>query len=182
MEKVWLQSYPPTVPAEIGPLTDSSLSDLMESACKRYQDKAAYLSMGKSLSYTELDRLAGEFAGWLQSEGLGKGSRVALMMPNLFQYPVCLFGALRAGCIVVNVNPLYTPRELEHQMKDSGAEAIVVVEGVEVTAGARVLHDVVARWGPFRACRRPCDRSAARCGRCTTCCRACGRDRPSRSR
>jgi long-chain acyl-CoA synthetase len=140
MEKVWLQSYAPTVPAEIGPLEDSSLAALMESACKRYQDKAAYLSMGKSLSYTELDRLAGEFAGWLQSEGLGKGSRVALMMPNLFQYPICLFGALRAGCIVVNVNPLYTPRELEHQMKDSGAEAIVVVENFAHTVEQVLPH------------------------------------------
>jgi long-chain acyl-CoA synthetase len=140
MEKVWLKTYPPTVPAEIGPLKDSSLADLMEKACQRYRDKAAYLSMGKSLSYAELDRLAGEFAGWLQSEGLGKGSRVALMMPNLFQYPVCLFGALRAGCVVVNVNPLYTPRELEHQMKDSGAEAIVVVENFAHTVEQVLPH------------------------------------------
>jgi long-chain acyl-CoA synthetase len=140
MERVWLQSYPPTVPADIGPLQDSSLADLMGKACKRYAGKAAYLSMGKSLSFTELDLLASEFAGWLQSQGLGKGSRVALMMPNLFQYPVCLFGALRAGCVVVNVNPLYTPRELEHQMKDSGAEAIVVVENFAHTVQQVLPH------------------------------------------
>ena len=133
MEKVWLQSYPASTPAEIGPLQESSLAELMTNACKRYCEKTAYISMGKGLSYTELDRLSREFAGWLQSIGLGKGSRVALMMPNLLQYPICLFGALRAGCVVVNVNPLYTPRELEHQMKDSGAEAIVVVENFAQT-------------------------------------------------
>jgi long-chain acyl-CoA synthetase len=140
MEKVWLASYPSIVPAEIGPLKESSLADLMASACKRYQDRTAYISMGKEMSFTELDHLADEFAGWLQSEGLGKGSRVALMMPNLFQYPVCLFGALRAGCVVVNVNPLYTPRELEHQMKDSGTEAIVVVENFAHTVEKVLPH------------------------------------------
>ncbi|HZV53329.1 MAG TPA: long-chain-fatty-acid--CoA ligase [Rhodocyclaceae bacterium] len=133
MDRIWLQSYPASTPAEIGPLKDSSLAELMENACRRYDDKAAYLSMGKSLSYAELDRLSLEYAGWLQSIGISKGSRVALMMPNLFQYPICLFGALRAGCVVVNVNPLYTPRELEHQMKDSGAEVIVVVENFAYT-------------------------------------------------
>jgi long-chain acyl-CoA synthetase len=152
MDKIWVKSYPAGMPAEIGPLKESSLAELMESACQRYGGKAAYLSMGKSLSYTELDRLAAEFAGWLQSIGLGKGSRVALMMPNLFQYPVCLFGALRAGCVVVNVNPLYTPRELEHQMKDSGAEAIVVVENFahtveQVLAHTQIRHVVVTPMG-----------------------------------
>ena len=128
MEKVWLKSYPGSVPADILPLKENSLAEMMENACRRYGDKTAYISMGKELSYSELDRLATDFAGWLQSVGLKKGSRVALMLPNLFQYPICLFGILRAGCIAVNVNPLYTPRELEHQMKDSGAEAIIVVE------------------------------------------------------
>jgi long-chain acyl-CoA synthetase len=140
MEKSWLKSYPPSVPAEIGPLQDSSLADLMERACKRYQDKTAYISMGKKLSFSEFDRRAAEFAGWLQSVGVRKGSRVALMMPNLFQYPICLFGALRAGCIAVNVNPLYTPRELEHQMKDSGAEVIVVVENFAHTVEKVLAH------------------------------------------
>jgi long-chain acyl-CoA synthetase len=140
MEKVWLKSYPDSVPAEIGPLTEASLADLMAKACARYGDKCAYLSMGKALSYAELDRLSQAFAGWLQSIGQGKGSRVALMMPNVLQYPVCLFGALRAGCVVVNCNPLYTPRELEHQMKDSGAETIVVVENF-----AHTVQQIVAR-------------------------------------
>jgi long-chain acyl-CoA synthetase len=152
VEKIWLKSYAPSVPAEIGPFQDNSLAELMASACRRYGDKAAYLSMGKRLSYAELDQAALEFAGWLQSVGLGKGSRVALMMPNLFQYPICLFGALRAGCIVVNVNPLYTPRELEHQMKDSGAEAIVVVENFahtveQVLPRTALRHVVVTPMG-----------------------------------
>ena len=152
MDKIWLQSYPATTPAEIGPLKESSLAELMADACQRYGDQIAYLSMGKSLSYATLDKLSLEFAGWLQSVGLGKGSRVALMMPNLFQYPVCLFGALRAGCVVVNVNPLYTPRELEHQMKDSGAEAIVVVENFaytveKVLAHTQLRHVVVTPMG-----------------------------------
>jgi long-chain acyl-CoA synthetase len=140
MEKIWLQSYPANKPAEIGPLAESSLAEMMANACARYSDRIAYLSMGKGLSYAELDRRSLEFAGWLQSIGFGKGSRVALMMPNLFQYPICLFGALRAGCAVVNVNPLYTPRELEHQMKDSGAEAIVVVENFAKTVEKVLPH------------------------------------------
>jgi long-chain acyl-CoA synthetase len=152
MEKIWLKSYPTNVPADVLPLKENSLAELMEGACKRYGDKAAYISMDKTMSFAELDRVAMEFAGWLQSVGLGKGSRVALMMPNLFQYPVCLFGALRAGCVVVNVNPLYTPRELEHQMKDSGAEAIVVVENFagtveKVLAHTQLRHIVVTPMG-----------------------------------
>ena len=152
MERIWLQSYPPTTPAEIGPLQESSLADLMERACKRYGSRDAFISMGKTLRYAELDALAKEFAGWLQALGLGKGTRVALMLPNLFQYPVCLFGALRAGCTVVNVNPLYTPRELEHQMKDSGAEVIVVVENFahtveQVLSRTQLKHVVVTPMG-----------------------------------
>ncbi len=143
MEKIWLKSYPKGIPAEIGPLTESSLAQLMINACQRYGDKVAYLSMGKELSYAELDRQSLAFAGWLQSIGLGKGGRVALMMPNLLQYPICLFGALRAGCIVVNCNPLYTPRELEHQLKDSGAEAIVVVENFAHTVEQVLPHTAV---------------------------------------
>ena len=152
MEKVWLKSYPAHVPAEIGPLAESSVADLFAKACRRYGDKPAFLSMGKHLSYAELDRLSGDFAGWLQSIGLKRGSRVALMMPNLLQYPICLFGTLRAGCVVVNVNPLYTPRELEHQMRDSGAEAIVVVENFahtveHVIANSALRHVVVTPMG-----------------------------------
>ena len=140
MEKVWLKTYPANVPADILPLKENSLAELMANACRRYADKTAYISMGKELSYAELDRLAADFAGWLQSVGLKKGSRVALMLPNLFQYPICLFGILRAGCVAVNVNPLYTPRELEHQMKDSGAEAIVVVENFAHTVEQVLPH------------------------------------------
>jgi len=140
MEKIWLKTYPATVPADILPLQENSLAELMANACRRYADKTAYISMGKELSFAELDRLAADFAGWLQSVGLKKGSRVALMMPNLFQYPICLFGILRAGCVAVNVNPLYTPRELEHQMKDSGAEAIVVVENFAHTVEHVLPH------------------------------------------
>ncbi len=143
MDKIWLKSYPQGIPAEIGPLTESSLAELMANACQRYGDRIAYLSMGKSLTYAELDRQSLAFAGWLQSIGLGKGGRVALMMPNLLQYPICLFGALRAGCIVVNCNPLYTPRELEHQLKDSGAEAIVVVENFAHTVEQVLPHTAV---------------------------------------
>lgn len=101
---------------------------LVEQACATYADKVAYISMGKEMTYGELDEQTRAFAGWLQSIGLKKGDRVVLMMPNLLQYPVALFGTLRAGCTVVNCNPLYTPRELEHQMKDCGATAIVIVE------------------------------------------------------
>jgi long-chain acyl-CoA synthetase len=152
MERIWVQSYPAGKPAEIGPLKESSLAELMASACLRYGDLTAYISMDKRLSYAELDRLSMEFAGWLQSIGMSKGSRVALMMPNLLQYPICLFGALRAGCVVVNVNPLYTPRELEHQMKDSGAETIVVVENFaqtvqKVLPNTNLRHVVVTPMG-----------------------------------
>ena len=152
MEKIWLKSYPEGVPAEIGPLAESSLAELLVNACRRYGDKTAYLSMGARLSYAELDRRASEFAGWLQSIGIGKGARVALMMPNLLQYPVCMFGALRAGCVVVNCNPLYTPRELEHQMKDSGAEVMVVVENFartveQILPQTSIRHVIVTSMG-----------------------------------
>ena len=138
MEKIWLQSYPPGVPAEISIDHVSSLVDLFEESCRKYADKVAYVSMGREMTYRELDSLSRDFAGWLQAKGLKKGDRVALMMPNLLQYPVALFGTLRAGCAVVNCNPLYTPRELEHQLKDSGATAIVIVENF-----AHVLQQVI---------------------------------------
>jgi long-chain acyl-CoA synthetase len=128
MDRIWLQSYPAGVPADIGIDHCPSLVALFEEACRKYADKVAYISMGVEMTYGELDAKSREFAGWLHAKGLKKGARVALMMPNLLQYPVALFGTLRAGCVVVNCNPLYTPRELEHQLKDSGAEAIVIVE------------------------------------------------------
>ena len=129
MDKIWLQSYPPGVPPEVDLDEFSSLVDLFEQSVRKFAARTAYVNMGKSLTYGELDELSARFAGWLQGElGLGPGARVALMMPNCLQYPVAMFGVLRAGLTVVNVNPLYTARELEHQLKDAGCEAIVIVE------------------------------------------------------
>jgi len=152
MDKIWIKNYPPGVPAEISISHISSLVDLFEEACRKYADKVAYISMGKEMTYRELDSLSRDFAGWLQSLGLGKGDRVALMMPNLLQYPVALFGTLRAGCVVVNVNPLYTPRELEHQLKDSGAKVIVILENFattleQVLVRTEIKHVVVTPMG-----------------------------------
>ena len=129
MDKIWLKSYPPGVPAEIDLEEFASVGELFERSCGKYGDRGAFLNMGKSLSYAELERLSGHFGAYLQQVlRLPPGSRIALMMPNVLQYPIAMFGALRAGYTVVNCNPLYTARELEHQLKDSGAEAIVIVE------------------------------------------------------
>jgi long-chain acyl-CoA synthetase len=143
MEKIWLQSYPNGVPAEIDIDHIPSLVALFEKACTTYADKVAYISMGKEMTYRQLDEESKAFAGWLQAKGFKKGDRVALMMPNLLQYPVALFGTLRAGCVVVNCNPLYTPRELEHQLKDSGAIAIVIVENFAHTLEQIIAHTAV---------------------------------------
>ena len=152
MDKIWLKSYPPGVPAEIDYSDYQSVGDLFEKSVKQFADRPAFHCMGKSITFAELDRLSAAFGAWIQSKGLGKGARVALMMPNVLQYPVCLYGTLRAGCTVVNVNPLYTARELEHQLKDSGAEVIVVLENFahvlqEVIANTPVKHVVVASLG-----------------------------------
>ncbi|MCB1777412.1 MAG: AMP-binding protein, partial [Candidatus Competibacteraceae bacterium] len=128
MERIWLKEYPPGVPADIDLHEFASLKDILEKSCQRFADLPAYSNMGVTLRYRDIDRLSRDFGAWLQSLGLGKGDRVALMMPNVLQYPVALFGALRAGLTVVNVNPLYTARELEHQLKDSGASVIVIIE------------------------------------------------------
>ncbi|WP_374339600.1 long-chain-fatty-acid--CoA ligase [Leeia sp.] len=129
MEKVWLQHYPAGIPAEIDMSEFSSLADLFEQSVKKYSSRPAFHNMGKSLSYAELDELSARFASYLQNGlGLQKGDRVAVMMPNVLQYPIAMYGILRAGLTVVNVNPLYTPRELEHQLNDSGAHTIVIVE------------------------------------------------------
>lgn len=133
MERIWHKSYPSGVPAEIEMDGVTTLVSVVRDSCRRYADKTAYISMGKTLSYAELDTLTRDFAAWLHTQGLGKGDRVALMMPNLLQYPVALFGTLRAGCIVVNCNPLYTAHELEHQLADSGARAIVVADNFAAT-------------------------------------------------
>ena len=140
VEKIWLKSYPPGVPAEIDFRQFKSIGDLFEKSCAKFRDRTAYVNMGRSLTFGELEHLAAAFGAWLQSRGLARGTRIALMMPNCLQYPVCVFGALRAGYAVVNVNPLYTARELEHQLKDSGAEVIVILENF-----AHVLEQVVGR-------------------------------------
>ncbi|MEM9056876.1 MAG: long-chain-fatty-acid--CoA ligase [Pseudomonadota bacterium] len=141
MEKIWLKEYPSGVPAEIDVNEFSSLKDIIEKSCARYQDLPAYSNMGKVLSFGELDQLSRYFAAYLQKvAGLQKGDRVALMMPNVLQYPVAAFGVLRAGMVVVNTNPLYTPRELEHQLTDSGAKAIVILENF-----AETLEKVIDR-------------------------------------
>ena len=128
MEKPWLNSYPPGVPANIDLSEYRSIVDLLEQSCTKYKDRMAFHNMGAELSYAELDYLTRNFAAALQNMGLKQGNRIALMMPNILQYPVALFGALRAGLVIVNTNPMYTARELRHQLVDSGARAIVVVE------------------------------------------------------
>jgi len=121
MERIWLKSYPPGVPAEIDVNQYGSLVELFEKSIRAYGDRPAFTCMGKTITFSELDTMARHFGAWLQSKGLAKGARVAIMMPNCLQYPVAMFGTLRAGCVVVNVNPLYTARELEHQVNDAGA-------------------------------------------------------------
>jgi long-chain acyl-CoA synthetase len=134
VEKVWLKSYPPGVPAEIDASRYASIRDVLAKSVRAYGPKPAYTNLGHTLTYDDLDRLSRAFGAWLQSSArLAPGSRVAIMMPNVLQYPVVLFGALRAGYVVVNCNPLYTPRELEHQLHDSGAEAIVILENFAAT-------------------------------------------------
>jgi long-chain acyl-CoA synthetase len=133
MEKTWLKQYPEGVPAEIKTDLYPSLVALLEESFRKYRDQKAYLFMGKAYTFGWLDEASRAFAAYLQSSGLAAGDRVALMMPNVPQYPAAVAGVLRAGMVVVNVNPLYTPRELEHQLKDSGAKAIVILENFAAT-------------------------------------------------
>ncbi|WP_295854629.1 long-chain-fatty-acid--CoA ligase [uncultured Xylophilus sp.] len=152
MEKIWLSSYPPGVPAEIDTRQYRSLVALMEESFRQYADRTAYCFMGRSISYAETDATSRKLAAYLQSLGLAKGDRVAIMMPNVPQYPAAVAAILRAGCVVVNVNPLYTPRELEHQLKDSGAKAIVIVENFahvlqQCIASTPVKHVVLCAFG-----------------------------------
>jgi long-chain acyl-CoA synthetase len=148
----WLKSYPPGVPFEIPASPFVSLADMIEHNCRQFTGRVAYDSMGKTMTFGELDALSAKVGGWLQAQGLKKGDRVAIMMPNILQYPVVVSGVLRAGFVVVNVNPLYTPRELEHQLNDSGASAIFVLENfantvAEVVARTAVKKVVVASMG-----------------------------------
>ncbi|CAG9210716.1 fatty acyl-CoA synthetase [Paraburkholderia sabiae] len=152
MEKVWLESYPPGVPKEIDPTQYESVTAMLEESFRENRAKPAFACMGKQISYGELDSLSTRLAAWFQSKGIARGARIAIMMPNVLQYPVALAAVLRAGYVVVNVNPLYTPRELEHQLKDSGAEAIILLENFAVTLQAivrnrAIKHIVVASMG-----------------------------------
>ncbi|SET54930.1 long-chain-fatty-acid--CoA ligase [Stigmatella erecta] len=152
MEKIWLKHYPPGIPAEIDDRQYPSLTHLLEESFRKFADRPAFKCMGHTLTYRELDGLSRQVGAWLQARGLPRGATVAVMMPNVLQYPVCVAAILRAGYVVVNVNPLYTPRELEHQLKDSGAQALFILENFAVTlqqvlARTAVQHVVVATMG-----------------------------------
>ena len=152
MEKIWLKNYPQGVPADIDPDRYQSILQVLDESFAKYAGRPAYYCMGGKLTFADVDRGSRQIAAWLQAKGLSKGARVAVMMPNILQYPLVVFGILRAGCTVVNVNPLYTPRELEHQLKDSGAETIVVVENFahtlqQVIRNTPVKNVVVASMG-----------------------------------
>jgi long-chain acyl-CoA synthetase len=152
MDRFWLKSYPPGVPSDIDPSLYPSLVALLEESFAKYRDQKAYVCMDKAITFGDVDELSKALAAWLQGRGLAKGARVAIMMPNVLQYPVALAAVLRAGLIAVNVNPLYTARELEHQLKDSGAEAVIVLENFASTlqqaiGGTAVKHVVVASMG-----------------------------------
>ena len=152
MEKIWINHYPKGVPAEIDVNEYASVREIFEESAGKYGGRPAFTCMGRSMGFSELDTLSTAFGAWLQGIGCAKGSRVAVMMPNILQYPVCVFGTLKAGCTVVNVNPLYTPRELEHQLNDSGAEVLVCVENfantvAEVIGKTKVKQVVVTTIG-----------------------------------
>lgn len=140
MEKIWLKSYPEGVPETISTSGYTSLVDVLEQSCERFAKQTAYVSLGREMSYAELNRQSSYFANWLRLQGFKKGDAVLLMMPNILQYMVCMFGVLKAGCVMVNCNPLYKPRELEYQLNDSQAKAIVVAENF-----AHVLEKVKHR-------------------------------------
>ena len=152
MDRIWLKSYPPGVDPDVRYDDSKSIGELFDKSVAQFRERPAFVCMGKSISFGELDKRSRDFGAWLQAKGLAKGARVAIMLPNVLQYPVALYGTLRAGCTVVNVNPLYTARELEHQLKDSGAEAIVILENFAhtletVLARTPVKHVVVAALG-----------------------------------
>ncbi|HSN71344.1 MAG TPA: AMP-binding protein, partial [Steroidobacteraceae bacterium] len=140
MERIWLRNYPDGIPHDIDPDRYASLVAVFEQSCSRFAERPAFHNLGRTLTYRVLDEQSAAMAAYLESLGLERGDRVALMLPNLLQYPVALFGVLRAGLVAVNTNPLYTARELEHQLRDSGARAIVIVANF-----AHVLERVIAR-------------------------------------
>ncbi|MDN3542990.1 MAG: long-chain-fatty-acid--CoA ligase [Roseateles asaccharophilus] len=152
MEKIWLKNYPAGVPADINAELYPSLVALMEGAFKKYPQQPAYKMLGRSITFAQIDEASRALAAYFQSLGLERGDRVAIMMPNVMQYPVAVAAVLRAGLVVVNVNPLYTPRELEHQLKDAGAKAIVILENFAATlqqciANTPVKHVLLASMG-----------------------------------
>jgi long-chain acyl-CoA synthetase len=152
MDRPWLRNYPPGVPAEIDPSQYASLVDLFNESLTEYRDRKAYICMGKSLTYGQVDDMSKALAAWLQSKGFARGTRIAIMLPNILQNPVAMIAVLRAGMTVTNVNPLYTPRELESQLKDSGAEAIIVLDNfasklAEVIARTSIKHVIVTSLG-----------------------------------
>jgi len=146
-DRPWLSTYPPNTPSDIAPLEHSSIAALIEDSFKRYADRPAFTCMGKTITYRDMEDYSTRIGAWLQSLGLEKGDRVALMMPNILQMPVAMAAVLRAGYTVVNVNPLYTPRELEHQLKDSGAKAIIILENFALT-----LQQIVKNTGVKHVC------------------------------
>jgi long-chain acyl-CoA synthetase len=152
MERIWLKQYPAGVPADIDVTQYASLVELLEESFAKFRDRKAFICMDKSINYRDLDQMSLALASFLQSRGLQKGARIALMMPNVLQYPISTAAVLRAGYAVVNINPLYTPRELEHQLKDSGAEAVIVLENFastvqKVIASTQVKHVIVGSMG-----------------------------------
>ena len=152
MEKIWLNSYPPGMPAEIDTAQYRSLVQLLEESFHSFADRKAYVCMDKSITYAELDAYSKRLGAWLQSRGMKQGARVGIMMPNVLQYPIAIAAILRAGYTVVNINPLYTPRELEHQLNDSGCSAIIVLENFahtleQVLGRTQVKHIIVASMG-----------------------------------
>jgi len=154
MDRIWLKSYPPHVPAEVDPTQLRSLKQLLEETCAEHGERVAFIQMGTQLTYRQLDVLTRAFAAWLQQQGFRKGDRLAIMLPNTLQYPIAMFGALRAGLIVVNTNPLYTAPELLHQLSDSGATVILVLENFahvlqKVLAGTQVKRVLVTAVGDF---------------------------------
>ena len=160
MDRFWLKNYPKEVPADVDWTQYSSLVELLDEAFAKYRDRKAYVCFGKTITFGEIEAMSKRFAAWLQSKGLVKGDRVAIMLPNLLQYPIALAGILRAGLTVVNVNPLYTPRELEHQLADSGARAIVILENFaptlqQVVATTKIEHVVLCAFGDLMGAGAP---------------------------
>jgi len=153
MEKVWLKKYPKGVPPEINPDRYSSVNEAVQEAVRKFGDKPSFTNMGVSLSFNEIDRLSKDFASYLQNElGLKKGDKIAIQMPNVLQYPIVLFGALRAGLVVVNTNPLYTPREMEHQFRDAGVKVVVILANFaknleEILPHMNIPHVIVTEIG-----------------------------------